>query len=309
MKKLISVLLSIIPVVCLSFAFSGCGKQQSNEKGEEIIGNFYNLFQAYDFGLLNEDDLKSIACRYYDGYVEVNPYEGMFKPNKELNEQEEKELKTAYLQKIVKRADGEIENVDIYNYYGTYNGNAVITMYSDYDSYSSIKATAFDEAEIGGVIFKNFWSNEILLFSDSEIPKVEVNGTYLFLSTAYYDGLLTTDDLKSISCANYEEMQVEYPQLEIENPYVGLYTAPAEELSSAFRNELRQAFLEQIIGTAENTILNVDIIRFYGFYNNCAVLSLNYKTSGWVWKAESEIGGVTFRDFPNRQILLYQNNK
>lgn len=155
MKKILSVILAIISTISLAFAFGGCGTV-------EVNGQYYYLKTAYDKGYLNEEDLKSIACDYYewDPNFEENPYEGMFTSTEELTKKMGEELKQAYLEQIDKYPEGEISSVKIIRYYGTYNGNVVAYLASDSCIYPVIEP----ETEIGGVIFKDFWAGKFLVY-------------------------------------------------------------------------------------------------------------------------------------------------
>ena len=169
MKKLVTILFALISVICVSFSFIGCGDKQPTGQPEEEIkvpievrGQFYTLKAAYDNGWLNEDDLKSIACGYYEFYkYEENPYSGLFDPRGELSEEIEKEIKKAYLEQIDKQPDEDLEKVNIYKYYGHYNGNYVVSVVSEFYLCDIIVDPEF---EIGGVIFKDFSQGEIRVY-------------------------------------------------------------------------------------------------------------------------------------------------
>ena len=160
MKKILSILLAIISTICITFAFVGCGTV-------EVSGSFYTIKQAYDNGWLNEDDLKSIACGYYEFfqfsvYTDYeNLYSGMFDPHEELSKTKEKELKQAYLVQIVKAPDSSIDGVEIAQYYGTYNENIVVGILSDY-----IKADKIVEEKfiVGNIVFNKFCEGDILVY-------------------------------------------------------------------------------------------------------------------------------------------------
>ncbi len=235
MKKIISILVALISIICMACAFIGCedkklseeyrqlledNKQLSEEykqlleenkqlieEGEQLTeenkqlseenkqlseenenlnkengyliendrkpaidkveviesGKLYTLKTMYDNGLLKSEDLKSIACNYYDFYkYEDNPYSGMFDPHEELSKETENKIKQAYLEQIVEISDLPIIGVQITNYYGTYNGNVAVGIYSDY--IKNDPAYFPRKTDIGGVVFKNFWSMDILVY-------------------------------------------------------------------------------------------------------------------------------------------------
>ena len=158
MKKFLLILLSLISVICIAFAFGGCNKTI------KITGTFYTMEKAYEKGYLSEDDLKSIACSYYDSHnfrYEENPYSGMFTSTEKLTKKLETEIKQAYLEEIVKVRDGDRDRVDINRYYGTYNENIVIRIYC---SYLYFDHAVEPEAEVGGVMFKDYWVGDFLVY-------------------------------------------------------------------------------------------------------------------------------------------------
>ena len=235
MKKLVSMLLATISVICVFFAFTGCEDKQAVEDNKKLVadinkltednqqlreeinelgaeyqqlieenkklneeykkleeenknlvreneylieeseksainkivtvesGKLYTLRVMYDNGQLTKTDLKSIACAYYDFYkIEENPYSGMFDPHEELSEETANKIKFAYSKFLGEDFKISIDSIKITNYYGTYNGNAVVRVYSD--------AICIDPAyfppktSIGGVIFQSFWAMDILVF-------------------------------------------------------------------------------------------------------------------------------------------------
>ena len=155
MKKIVTVLFSLVCVICIAFSFAGCGKK--------VRGNFCLLKAAYENGWLDSDDLKSIACCYYDGYnYEDNPYSGLYEePAEELGNDLEKEIKQAYLEQIINLPHRSLKGVEIRRYYGTYKGNIVVSV-SDY--YVDINVAIEEEFYIGEVLFKNFWQGQILVY-------------------------------------------------------------------------------------------------------------------------------------------------
>ena len=156
MKKIVTVLFSLVCVICIAFSFAGCGKI-------EVRGNFCLLKVAYENGWLDSDDLKSIACCYYDSHnYEDNPYSGLYEePAEELSKHLEKEIKQAYLEQIIKLTHRSLKGVEIRRYYGTYNGNIVVSV-SDY--YVDFNVAIEEEFYIGEVLFKDFCQGHILVY-------------------------------------------------------------------------------------------------------------------------------------------------
>ena len=158
MKKILSILLSIISVISIAFAFGGCG-----DEPVEVRGKLYTMEQAYENGWLNEDDLKSIACEDYDYRFryEENPYSGMFTSTEKLDKKIEAEIKQAFLKQVIRSRTMTREQVSISKYYGTYSGNIVVQLYGE--------GVCFDHyiepvAEVGGVIFKDYWEGDFRVY-------------------------------------------------------------------------------------------------------------------------------------------------
>ena len=148
MKKLISIIFTLISVVIVCFSLVGCGATV------KVRGQYYTLSEAYDNGWLSVDDLESIACCYYDSYnFEENPYSGKFALTQELTVKKEAELKQAYLEQIVELPEGDMDRVHIISYFGTYNGNVVVRIRSDYIHFDP---KIEEEFFIGGVLFKKY---------------------------------------------------------------------------------------------------------------------------------------------------------
>ena len=158
MKKLLSVLISLISIICLAFAFGGCDNETA-----EVKGQFYTMEEAYENHWLDEGDLKSIACCYYENDLryEENPYSGMFTSTVELSEKMETDIKQAFLEQVVRLSEEYKDDVSIKRYFGTYNGNIVVRMYCEgvcIDHYIE------PEAEVGGVIFKEYWEGDFRVY-------------------------------------------------------------------------------------------------------------------------------------------------
>ena len=175
MRKLRVVIVALLLGIVALLSIAGCSGTQSELRGKidelqsrieemeerieqlekkfiNVRGKYYSLQTAYSNGWLNEDDLKSIACYHNDFQKKENPYSGMYVPPAEgLSEDVENELKQAYLNQIAEYPDGLLENVLINYYYGTYNGNIVIKIYSNYICLEPIDV---EEIYIGNVVFK-----------------------------------------------------------------------------------------------------------------------------------------------------------
>lgn len=113
--------------------FSGCS--QNNNTGKIIEEDpFYSLQAAYNQGLLEKKDLKSIAKLKINGNSE------------KLDESIESTIKQAYKNRYPQEGDNE---VIISKYLGTYNGNVAIMI--DYKNSESIDVCW--EEKIAGVTF------------------------------------------------------------------------------------------------------------------------------------------------------------
>lgn len=125
----IATLFLIVMILCSSLVLvAGC----SSEK------QFYTLQQAYDNGLLTQEDLLSIAY-YHHGGTEGNEdlfhadYVPQPKDTKYLNVIEQNILKQTYLSEFLSSAKNATKDgVFIQQYYGVYNGYAALIMADDY---------------------------------------------------------------------------------------------------------------------------------------------------------------------------------
>ncbi len=174
MKKFVSVLLTLVSVICIALAFVGCGNDQTEE---EVKGRIYRLNYAYkDRGWLDENDLKSVACRQYDCYeMQENPYAGLYKQKTEISAKEEKDFKKGYCDYYNHnnpREEAEPlkpSDIEITNYYGTYENNVVAEI-----KFSEGSVIAEDKLRIGGVDFIRDYNRDIYVFhyvEDWSAPK------------------------------------------------------------------------------------------------------------------------------------------
>ncbi len=292
MKKIFSILLSLISVFCVAFAFTGCNTPK-------VEGKFYTVKKAYDNGWLNVDDVKSIACCFYDYYNRENPYSGAYKePTEKLSNKKEKELKQAYLNQVDEKPDGSRNKVHIYKYYGTYSGNIVVDIWSDYFM-CDIKYE--EELDIGGIIFRNFCEGKISVYHpNEEKPPIDVRGKFYNLKQAYDNGWVSEDDVKSIACHYYDIFEFE------ENPYSGLYEIP-EKLNKELENEVKQAYLEQIAKYPDGLLYDVEIYNYFGTYNGNVVAGISscYDNFDITIEEDYEIGGVIVEGLRRREIRVY----
>lgn len=127
-----------------------------------------------------------------------------------------------------------------------------------------------------------------------------VRGKYYLLQTAYDNGWLNEDDLKSIACY-YNDFQKK------DNPYSGMYVPPAEGLSEDVENELKQAYLNQIAEYPDGLLENVQINYYYGTYNGNIIIKIRsyYIFIEPIEKEEFYIGNVVFKSYWDAQTWVY----
>ena len=279
MKRAVSILVSLVSAICIAFAFVGCGEKQE-EQAEEAQGRFYQLNHAYSSGWIEEDDVKSIACCYYDwrNFGE-NPYSGKFTSADGLSEKTEQEIIKAY--------DGKSEDAKILKYFGTYDGNIAVTLGYGNTDYEGAEA---QDCTVGDVVFPDFrYVILIYHYTEQKDPSFKANGRLHTLKYAFEEKLIDEDDLKSIACSLFEQYG------DGENPYAGLYVKPAGRLSRETKHELKQAYSEQIEKSSGENLDGIIIHKYYGLYKGyVAVAMTGYGCAFPGAASETEIGGVTF---------------
>ena len=128
---------------------------------EENVGRHYWLKDAYEEGLLTNDDLAQIAELYSNRFenpdsLAVNMYR--------IPLWTQSQIKKAYFnQYILKYGDYKYneERVEIYTYYGTYNGAVVVGVA---DSYCAYDLASYDEYKVGDVIFYKYLQRDISIW-------------------------------------------------------------------------------------------------------------------------------------------------
>ena len=152
MKNMRNILIFCLVLLSLS-VLSGCKKNDN-------VGDFYNLITAYEEGLITKEDLKSIAC-YYNG-KEVDGFNPKPMNPEKIDKRSQKLIKKMYLEKILDGKKTNINKVQIYNYYGNYNGNIALTISDDYYAYDYV---CYDEYIIDDIIFYNYYESYIKIFA------------------------------------------------------------------------------------------------------------------------------------------------
>ena len=277
----------------------------------KVRGKFYTMEQAYVNGWLNKGDLKSIACSYYDGSYEENPYSGMYTSTGELTEEMDAEIKQAFLEQIVESSKSHRENVSIVHNYGTYNGNIVVWLNCKGVCIDYASTKAFN---IGGVSFKNFWDGKCQVYHINQTDENQTNeqpidagGQFFNLEEAYNKGYLSEDNLKGIA----RDFYFNYHNFFDENPYRGVFGSTAT-LTDKIEAELKRAYLEQVVGLAEGDINKVEIIQYYGFYNDNFIVSIVSSYFQYDFNqlmCTKEIGGVIFKNlYWDGEFFVYHLN-
>lgn len=147
-------LIAMLPlVVIISVVMVGC------KNNDEIVnGTFYSLQEAYEAGLLTEQDLQCIANHQNNG---TNPSDTLSEKNKKsIKETEADNLRNRNPNPI---SEATAEDITIDKYYGTYNG-CVAVMISD--AFSGVPGALWDD-EVAGVIFNYFNGNSIVIWKQN----------------------------------------------------------------------------------------------------------------------------------------------
>ena len=121
---------------------AGCTPEQ---RYSESVGEFYTLDEAYENGWLTQVDLKNIAYYYHTRYGETEHIDQSFVPTPKTPE--------------------TLDNIDISQYYGTYNGCVVIGIVSDY---LLIDPLLYPEYVIGEVSFFDYVPSAIGVWREGE---------------------------------------------------------------------------------------------------------------------------------------------
>ena len=145
---------------------AGCTPEQ---RYSESVGEFYTLDEAYENGWLMQGDLKNIAYYYHTRYGETEHIDQSFVPTPKtpetLNEETQNKIKRTYLDEVAMVPDGTFDNIDISQYYGTYNGCVVIGIVSDY---LLIDPLLYPEYVIGEVSFFDYVPSAIGVWREGE---------------------------------------------------------------------------------------------------------------------------------------------
>lgn len=133
---------------------------------ENKVGEFLRLNEAYESGYLTNEDLIIIAYDYNHGRngnkeIISEDYTPKPKDPKELSNKIQKKIKQAYLSNIIKDNTLSDKYINIYAYYGTYNGAIAIGITDNYNVYDKI---IIKEYKVGEVIFYNYSESDIRIW-------------------------------------------------------------------------------------------------------------------------------------------------
>jgi hypothetical protein len=126
---------------------------------------------------------------------------------------------------------------------------------------------------------------------DEIVPK----GTFYSLQEAYDDGLLTVENLQSI--ADYHNNGISYPEELDDFVSESVKMAWAESLRTNETYPRPEANAEEIV-----------ITKYYGTYNNCIVIILDYGTHAEISIPVTDtVGGVSFNyGHPRYSIVCWK---
>ena len=153
-KKMMAFVAVCVPLIATALV-AGCGPEQQYA---ESIGTMCSLEEAYERGLMTQEDILSIAYYYNqgtDGNEELMGENYAPKPMvpETLDEERVNQIKRTYLNEVIAMPEGTFEHVIIRAYYGTYDESVVILITDDYHGYDYVFEP---EHEIGGVWFYDY---------------------------------------------------------------------------------------------------------------------------------------------------------
>lgn len=134
-----------------------------------------------------------------------------------------------------------------------------------------------------------------LLGCTPEEDEIVAKGTFYSLQEAYDDGFLTVENLHSI--ADYHNNGISYPEELDDFASESVKKAWVESLRTDKTNPRPEATSEEIV-----------ITKYYGTYNNCIVVILDYGThAGISIPVTDKVGGVSFNyGHPRYSIVCWK---
>lgn len=143
-------------VIIMIFSMAACTPKQR--------GTFYTLQEAFDQGMLTQDDLRSIAY-YQNGGSEDEDFEPKLKTPESLSEKTEKAIKETRAYDLRNQdtkpiKEAKAKDITILKYYGTYNNCIALMMNDIYHDYP----TALREVTVEGVLFRYSDGNSLIIW-------------------------------------------------------------------------------------------------------------------------------------------------
>lgn len=156
MKKLLCslIIISLLVGICTLF---GCTNN---------VGKFLYLDEAYENGYLTQEDLIFIAYIYNHGRdgneaIISEDYTPNHKDPRELSNKTVNRIKQTYLSNVIGDKTVSDKYINLFAYYGTYNGAVVIGITDNYNCYDKI---IIEEYKIEGVTFNNYTASDIRIW-------------------------------------------------------------------------------------------------------------------------------------------------
>ena len=155
-KKLLACVAAGLPLVA-AVLVAGCTPEQQYA---ESIGTMCSLEEAYERGLMTQDDILSIAYYYNQGTDGNEELMGEnYVPNpivpETLDEERVYQIKRTYLNDILQKPNESFEHVTIFRFYGIYRDCFVVSIgYVPQDSDIFADVLVIPDYPIGNVIFR-----------------------------------------------------------------------------------------------------------------------------------------------------------
>lgn len=149
MRKIICLMLIFVMAFTM-MTMVACKPEKEDEPEER--GTFYSLQEAYDQGLITQDDLESIA-NYYKSENQEELDEEIANAIKETRAYCLRTLSSSSIK------NAKADDVTILGYYGTYNNCFAVKIDDDFAVYT----TALREVTLAGIVFRYSNGNSIII--------------------------------------------------------------------------------------------------------------------------------------------------
>lgn len=157
-------LVFLVVVSMLLCCMVGCVNQRNNTNEVET-GVFYSLKEAYAKKILTNEDLIKISDFYTEMQYDIKTQSESVG---QLDKSTISQIKRSYLLNILKDTTIPDSYVNVYAYYGTYQGCIAIGVTDSYYCYDMV---TIKEYQVGSVLFYNFSESEIRIFIRSSINR------------------------------------------------------------------------------------------------------------------------------------------